>query len=72
MSMLSRETCLKPSLETVILYLPTGRLRNTYVPFADVVAVCLPLMSAGLVTSRVAPGRATASSLSTVPVIFPS
>ena len=72
MSMLSCETVLNPPIDAVSLYLPGRRLRKTYEPFADEVVDRVPVMSAGLEISTVAPGSASLSSLNTVPVSFPS
>ena len=71
-SMFSWMTVLKASRVAVTWYLPGGRLRNTYVPLADVVADRLTARSAGLDISTAAPGRGTPSSLVTVPVTLPS
>src|SRR5439155_15539113 len=71
-SMLSRDTVLNPVIDAVSLYLPGGRLRKTYDPFADEVVVRVAVMSAGIEISTVAPGSASLSSLNTVPVSFPS
>jgi hypothetical protein len=71
-SMFSRTIVLNPESEVVTVYRPAGRLRNTYVPVADVVADFGPPSSAGLEISTVAPGITARSSCVTVPVSFPS
>ena len=63
---------LKESLDAVRRYRPTGRFRNTYDPFSDVVADRVPESSAGLAITTVVPGRTTPSSLFTTPVTLPS
>src|SRR6185295_19825585 len=54
-STLSRVIVANPSDDVVTRYIPTGRFRNMYVPFAEVVVVRLPEMRALLVISTWTP-----------------
>src|SRR5258708_18844051 len=71
-SMFSRWMFLNPDIEAPTVYLPGGRLSNTYVPLAEVVPDLRPPINAGLEISTVAPGKPAPSTLAPVPLTFPS